>query len=180
MKSQPAPDTAKLIFLDETGAATDMTRRYGWAPKGQRCVADAPHHWKTTTLVAGLRRDEISAPMVLEGAMDGPAFLGSSGAVPVPHSQARRPRDGRQPLQPQGGGNAKSHGGGGGEPAVSAALRAGVQPHSKRCSPSSKGLLRKAKERAQEALWKQIGQLLDKFTPQECRHYFTSSGYVAS
>lgn len=53
-----------------------MTRRYGWAPRGQRCVGSVPHgHWKTTTFVAGLRCHDITAPMVLDGAMNGQAFL---------------------------------------------------------------------------------------------------------
>src|SRR4030065_966027 len=53
-----------------------MTRTRGRAPKGERCVASAPHgHWKTTTFIAGLRYNDITAPMVLDGPMDGVAFL---------------------------------------------------------------------------------------------------------
>ena len=64
------------MFIDETGASTKMARRCGRSPRGERCVASVPHgHWKTTTFVGGLRLDGMSAPMVLDGAMDGPAFL---------------------------------------------------------------------------------------------------------
>ena len=53
-----------------------MARLRGRAPKGQRCVASVPHgHWMTTTFVVGLRIDGLSAPMLLEGPMDGDAFL---------------------------------------------------------------------------------------------------------
>ncbi len=69
-------DPAKLVFLDETWASTNMARRYGRTPRGQRCVAAVPHgHWKTTTFIAGLRHDSITAPLVLDGPMDGAAFL---------------------------------------------------------------------------------------------------------
>ena len=53
---QPELDPAKLIFIDETGATTKMARLRGRSPRGMRCRAAVPHgHWKTTTLVAGLR-----------------------------------------------------------------------------------------------------------------------------
>ena len=53
-----------------------MTRLRGRSPRGQRCVASAPYgHWKTTTFIAGLRHDAITAPLVLDGPMIGIAFL---------------------------------------------------------------------------------------------------------
>ena len=65
-----------FVFLDETGASTNMVRRYGWAPRSERLVAAAPHgHWRTTTFVAGLRSTGLVAPLVLDGPMTGPAFL---------------------------------------------------------------------------------------------------------
>lgn len=66
----------KLVFLDETWAKTNMTRLYGRSPRGQRLLGAAPHgHWKTTTFLAGLRHDGIVAPLVLDGPINGPAFL---------------------------------------------------------------------------------------------------------
>jgi hypothetical protein len=74
--AQPELDPARLVFVDESGADTKMARRYGRSPRGARCRAAVPHgHWKTTTLVAGLRLDGVTAPMVLDGAMDGEMFL---------------------------------------------------------------------------------------------------------
>src|SRR4051812_41078489 len=68
-------DADRLVVLDETGAATDMVRRSGWGPKGERLVDAAPQgHWKTTTFVAGLRASGIIAPFVLDGPMTGEAF----------------------------------------------------------------------------------------------------------
>ena len=66
----------RLVFLDETWITTSMTRLRGRAPKGTRCLAYAPFgHWKTTTFIAGLRHDAVSAPMVVEGPIDGALFL---------------------------------------------------------------------------------------------------------
>jgi transposase len=53
-----------------------MARLYGRSLRGTRCLGATPHgHWKTTTFVGGLRLGGMTAPMVLDGAMDGPAFL---------------------------------------------------------------------------------------------------------
>ena len=68
-------DPARFVFLDETGTATDMARRYGRSPLGERLVAAVPHgHWRTTTLIAGLRQSGIVAPLVLDGPITGVAF----------------------------------------------------------------------------------------------------------
>jgi len=64
------------VFLDETGVSTNMTRRYGRAPRGRRCIASAPlGHWETTTFVAALRHQKLTAPMLTDGPMDGDVFL---------------------------------------------------------------------------------------------------------
>jgi transposase len=74
--AQPFVDADKLVFIDETGASTKMTRLYGRAPRGRRLFAKAPFgHWKTTTFVAARRRGGLDAPMVLDGPMTGQAFL---------------------------------------------------------------------------------------------------------
>jgi transposase len=66
-----------LVFLDEAGAKTNMTRSYARAPRGQRVVEHAPAgHWCTTTMLAALRHDRIEAPLVIEGAMDSVVFRG--------------------------------------------------------------------------------------------------------
>jgi len=69
-------DPSRLVFIDETGAATNMARLRGRAQKGERLRAGIPQgHWKTTTFVAGLRLTGMTAPMVLDGPMNGAAFL---------------------------------------------------------------------------------------------------------
>jgi len=66
---------AQLIFIDETGTATNMARRYGRSPRGQRLVAAIAHsHWKTTTFVAGLRHNQLTAPLVIDGPMNATPF----------------------------------------------------------------------------------------------------------
>jgi len=74
-EAQPELEPARLVFIDETGASTKMARRYGRTAKGARCRASVPHgHWKTTTFVGALRHDRMTAPMVLDGPMNGAAF----------------------------------------------------------------------------------------------------------
>jgi hypothetical protein len=69
-------DPATLVFLDETWATTAMTRTRGRAPRGERLVCPVPHgRWRTTTFLCALRADGPVAPLVLDGAIDGPAFL---------------------------------------------------------------------------------------------------------
>ena len=78
-------DPSKLIFIDETGASTKMARLRGRSKRGERCRAGFPHgHWKTTTFTAGLRLDGLSAPMVLDGPMNGEAFLAYTEQILAP------------------------------------------------------------------------------------------------
>ena len=68
-------DPDRLVFIDEAAANTAMTRRYGRVPRGERCRMSVPQgHWKTTTFTAGLRSSGITAPWLLDGAMNGQAF----------------------------------------------------------------------------------------------------------
>jgi hypothetical protein len=74
--AQPELDPERLVFVDETGASTKMARLRGRAPCGQRCRAAVPHgHWQTTTFTGALRLSGMTAPMVLDGPMNGEAFL---------------------------------------------------------------------------------------------------------
>ena len=78
-------DPERFVFLDETGAATNMIRRYGWGPRGERLVDATPHgHWRTTTFIAGLRSTGLVAPLVLDGPMTGEAFLAYVGQFLTP------------------------------------------------------------------------------------------------
>ena len=68
-------DPERLVFIDETGLSTKMARLRGRSLKGERCRAGIPHgHWKTTTFTGALRLTGMTAPMVLDGAMNGDAF----------------------------------------------------------------------------------------------------------
>jgi transposase len=78
-------DPAKLVFIDETWASTNMAPLRGWAPKGERLRVGVPHgHWKRTTFIAGLRSSGLSAPMVLDGSINGTSFLDYVKRVLVP------------------------------------------------------------------------------------------------
>src|ERR1700753_3987107 len=60
-----------LVFIDETGTTTKMTRLRGRCLKGQRLRSKAPcGHWKTQTFVAGLRAHELTAPFVFDQPMN--------------------------------------------------------------------------------------------------------------
>ena len=79
----------RLIFLDETGARTDMTRRHAWSDVGTRALGRAPDgHWKTTTFLAGLTANGLIAPFVLDGPMDRAAFTEYVRQVLVPELRA--------------------------------------------------------------------------------------------
>jgi transposase len=177
--SQPTLDVTKLVFLDETGASTNMTRARGRAPKGARCIASVPHgHWQTTTFIAGLRVGEITAPMVLDGPMDGEAFLTYVKKFLCPTLQA-----GDSVIAD----NLPSHKVAGVKEAIAAtgaSLRY-LPPYSPDLNPLEnlfsklKALLKKAAHRSIDALWNDIGTLLDAFSPAECANYFKAAGYYA-
>ena len=74
--SQLDIDANRLVFIDETWTKTNMARTRGRAPKGQRLVAYVPHgHWKTSTFVGALRCTGLTAPLVIDGAMNGETFV---------------------------------------------------------------------------------------------------------
>ena len=178
IQAQPDMDVEKLVFLDETWASTSMTRRYGRAPRGQRCLGSAPHgHWKTTTFVGALRYDRLTAPMVADEPMDGEMFLAWVWQFLVPTLQ---PGD-IVVLD-----NLSSHKVNGVREAIAAAHATVLYlpPYSPDLNPIEKlfaklkALLRKAAQRSVDALWTEIGRLLNTIAPGECSNYFASSGYV--
>ncbi len=77
-----------LVFVDESGASTQMTRRGGRAACGQRLVASLPHgHYQASTLIAAIRLSGACAPCLFEGAMDGEMFLAWVAQALVPTLQ---------------------------------------------------------------------------------------------
>ena len=176
-ESQPTLDVTKLVFLDETGVTTKMARTHGRAPKGQRCVAAVPHgQWQSTTFIAGLRLNALTAPMVLDGAMDGAAFGGYVRQFLCPTLK---------PGEIVIADNLPSHKVAGVRSAIAAtgASLRHLPPYSPDFNPIEnlfaklKALLKKAAHRTVEALWQEIGTLLDAFSPDECAHYFKAAGY---
>jgi transposase len=170
-------DPERFVFIDETGAATNMARRYGWAPRGERLVQAAPHgHWRTTTFVAGLRSTGLVAPLVLDGPMDGAVFLAY-----VQQFLAPTLRPGDVVVMD----NLGAHKVAGVEEAIRAkgASVLYLPPYSPDLNPIEqvfaklKAMLRSAAARTKEALWTTIGQILDQFSPAECRNYVANSGY---
>jgi len=78
----------RLVFVDESGAKTNMTRLYGWSPAGERANDSAPHgHWATRTMIASLRLDGTSACMTVDCATDGDVFEAYARRVLVPTLQ---------------------------------------------------------------------------------------------
>jgi len=157
-----------------------MARRYGRAPRGQRCLGSAPHgHWKTTTFVGGLRHDRLIAPMVSGEPMDGEMFLSWMKRFLCP---TLRPGD-IVILD-----NLSSHKVSGVREAIAArdASLLYLPPYSPDLNPIEKlfaklkALLRKAAKRSVDALWKEIGAVLDSIAPNECSNYFSSCGYVCN
>ena len=77
-------DPARLVFVDEMGANTAMTRTPGRAPAGVRVEATTPGQWENVTLIVGMRQGGVVAPWAFQGATDQPAFQTYVRAVLVP------------------------------------------------------------------------------------------------
>ena len=171
-------DPAGFVFLDETGASTNMVLRYGWGPKGNRLVDAAPHgHWRTTTFVAGLRSTGIVAPLVLDGLMRGDTFRAYVEQFLAPTLSA-----GDVVVMD----NLAAHKVAGVRTAIAAAGASilYLPPYSPDLNPIEqlfaklKALLRKTAARTLDALWNSIGTHLGTFSEPECRNYLRNSGYA--
>jgi transposase len=176
--AQGTLDPAKLVFVDETGANTKLVRTRGRGPRGKRVHGKAPWgRWQTTTFVGALRAGGITAPMVLDGAMNGPAFLAYVRQVLAP---SLTPGD---IVVLDNLGAHKAAGVRAAIEAVGATVRH-LPPYSPDLNPIElafaklKGLLRKAGARTREALDGAIAKALDAFTPIECSNYFRHDGYA--
>jgi transposase len=176
-EAQPDLDPERLVFIDETGASTKMARLRGRAPRGARCRAPVPHgHWKTTTFTGALRLSGMTAPMVLDGPMNGTAFLAYVEQVLVPTLQA-----GDVVVMD----NLPAHKPGGVRAAIerASATLLYLPPYSPDFNPIEnafaklKALLRKAAARTVDELWDAIRNALPRFSAAECANYFTAAGY---
>jgi transposase len=154
-----------------------MARLRGRAKRGERCRASVPHgHWKTTTFTAGLRLNGLTAPMLLDGPMNGAAFLAYAEQVLAPtlapgdivimdNLPAHKITGVREAIEKAG------------------ANLLFLPPYSPDFNPIEmafsklKALLRKAAARSIDSLWRVVADCLQKFKPVECQHYFEAAGY---
>jgi transposase len=179
-KHQGRLEAKRLVFIDETWAKTNMTRRHGRCARGARLVAKVPHgRWRTLTFLAALRCDRIDAPCVLDGPINGVSFRAYVEQFLAPTLSA-----GDIVIMD----NLGSHKG----QAIRRSIRAAgaklffLPRYSPDLNPIEqvfsklKTLLRKADPRTVEDTWKQIGSLLDQFTPKECANYLVNAGYAST
>jgi transposase len=170
----------RLRFLDETWAATNMTRKYGRGPRGKRVVASVPHgHWKTITFIGLLGAQGIEAPLVVDGAVNGDLFVAyiqqhvvkvlKPGEIVVMDNLSSHKRvEVRQAIE-----------------AAGCELRY-LPPYSPDLNPIElafaklKALLRKAAERTVASLEDFLGKATDAFSAQECLNYMRHCGYTAT
>lgn len=157
-----------------------MLRRYGRGARGDRVHDDAPFaRWETSTFLAALRVDALTAPAVFDGAIDGASFVAYVEQVLVPT------------LQPGDiviADNLGAHKVPGVRRAIEAAgaALAYLPPYSpdlnpiELCFAKLKAIVRAARCRTTETLWPLLGECLKHFTPDECRAYFRHCGYSAA
>jgi transposase len=167
----------RLVFVDEIGAATNMTRRYGRGPVGERVVDAVPAgHYKRITFTAALRSSGLGAAMTLDGAMTGDWFVAYVEQVLVPELQpgdvvvldnlaAHKRAEARELIERAGCALIFL-------PAYSPDLNPIERMFSK-----LKAALRKAAARAVEALIDAMGEALRSVTPTDIRGWFAHTGY---
>ena len=176
-EAQPDLDPDKLIFLDETAAATNMARRYGRAPRGERCRLLVPQgHYKTTTVTAALRITGVCAVDLADGATNGGRFrdyvanrlvpvLRPGDTVILDNLQAHKVVGVREAIKEAG------------------ARILYLPPYSPEFNPIEqifaklKALLRTAAARTVPDLWDAIRHAFTRFTPDECRNCLAAAGY---
>lgn len=178
MREQGLLDSSCLVFIDETSVNTNMARLYGRCPRGERLVGPVPlGTWKTLTFVAGLRCDGMTAPLVIEGAMNGETFLAYVEQCLVPTLN-------RGDIVVMD--SLKAHKVAGVEQAIKAAgaqLRylPGYSPDLNPIEMSFsklKALLRKAAARTVRTLRRRVGSFVPRLTAKECANYFVHDGYA--
>src|SRR5512143_514750 len=172
-------DPEHLVFIDETGANTAMTRTYGRAPPGQRVQGSVPGRWKSGTLISGVRLSGVVAPLAFPGATDTPAFASYVEQALAP---PLRPGevviwDNLQPHQAAGARHAVEGAG---------ASLMPLPPYSPDLTPIEemfskvKGWLRSAAARTTEAVYDARGAALRAVCPEDILGWFKSCGLSAT
>ncbi len=174
MRDQPS----RLIFVDETAITTKMVRLRGRSRRGTRLPGAAPFgHWHTQTFIAGLRCGELSAPWIVDKAMDRIAFdlwvetqlaptLSRGDVVILDNLAVHKSAKAARILKEKG------------------AWFLFLPPYSPDLNPIEmafsklKAHLRAAGARTFDALWRAVGSICDLFSQQECWNYFVAAGYA--
>jgi transposase len=169
----------RLVFVDETSVTTKMTRLRGRALCGERLHAHAPFgHWGTQTFIAGLRCSELTAPWVIDKAIDRAAFdawvetqlaptLSRGDVVILDNLAVHKSARAAECLKQIG------------------AWFLFLPPYSPDLNPIEmafaklKAHLREAAARSFDTLWRAIGNICDLFSHDECWNYLKDAGYAS-
>ncbi len=179
-RRQPEWKPSQLVFIDETGLNTKMTRGYGRALRSERCICKVPHgHWHTNTFIAALRLDGLKAPWLLDGPMNGQAFLVYVEQVLGPelhpgdmvvcdNLSCHRTAGVRQAVEQVG------------------AKLLYLPPYSPDLNPIEmafsklKSLLRKHVAREFNELTRSVAKALKSFSPNECQNFIRHANYATN
>jgi len=171
---------ARLIFIDETSTNTKLTKRTGWAPKGERFRTHAPFgKWQTQTFIAGLRCHGLVAPWIVNAPMNGAIFehyvetqlapeLSPGDVVILDNVSFHKSERAAQLVRQRG------------------AWLLFLPPYSPDLNPIEmaysklKARLRKKAARTFDALCEALGDICHLFEPTECRNFFKAAGYEAN
>ena len=178
MKQQLGLDPAKLLFIDETWAKTNMSRLRGRCALGERLVEKVPHgHWKTTTLIAALDQGGMRCSTTVDGAVNRDVFEAFVEQVLVP---TLRPGD----IVVMD--NLSSHKG----QRVRALMQSAgatllyLPPYSPDLNPIElafaklKQLMRSAGHRTMNGMWNDVQRMLDLITRDDAANFLHHCGYV--
>ena len=167
----------RLIFIDETGTTTKMTRLRGRSLKGERLNSKAPFgHWGTQTFVAGLKCDGLIAPWVVDAPMNRAIFetyvetqlapaLNPGDVVIMDNLSSHKSEQAERVIRARG------------------AWLLFLPPYSPDLNPIEmafsklKSHLRATAARTIDQLWKAIGNICALFSSEECSNYFAAAGY---
>ncbi|MFK4490034.1 transposase [Bradyrhizobium sp. USDA 336] len=176
---QAGLDPCRLVFIDETWIKTNMAPLRGWGPKGARLRGFAPHgHWRTLTFLGALRHDQLTAPCVFDGPINGECFRGY-----VKHILLPTLREGDIVILDNLGSHKSK--------AVRQMIKATgarlwyLPPYSPDLNPIEQAFskikhwMRQAQKRTIEDTWRHIGRLVQDIQPRECANYFASAGYAS-
>lgn len=172
-------DPKRLVFIDETWIKTNMSPIRGWGRKGKRLRGFAPHgHWNTTTFIAALRCDGLTAPCVFDGPINGISFrayveqiliatLKPGDIVIMDNLGSHKAKVIRQLIK-------------------SARARLWfLPPYSPDLNPIEqtfakiKHWMRMAQKRTIDEAWRHVGKLTEDVNPAECTNYFKNAGYAS-